>query len=36
VTASTADAKIAAQDAINAALGVLQSAINKSLGIALL
>src|SRR4029453_9107562 len=34
--ASTADAKIAAQDAINAALGVLRSAINKSVGIALL
>jgi hypothetical protein len=36
VTASTADAKIAAQDAINAALGVLRAAINKSVGIALL
>ena len=36
VTASTADAKIAAQDAINAALEVLRSAINKSVGIALL
>jgi hypothetical protein len=35
VTASTADAKIAAQDAINAALGVLRAAINKSVGIAL-
>ena len=36
LTATTADAKIAAQDAINAALGVLQAAINKSVGIALL
>ena len=36
LTASTADAKIAAQDAINAALDVLRSAINKSVGIALL
>jgi hypothetical protein len=36
VTASTADAKIAAQDAINAVLGVLRSAINKSIGVALL
>jgi hypothetical protein len=36
LTVSTADAKIAAQDAINAALGVLGSAINKSIGIALL
>jgi|SRR6516165_5383055 hypothetical protein len=36
LTATTADAKIAAQDAINAALGVLQAAINKSIGIALL
>src|SRR5262249_36123046 len=36
LTATTADAKIAAQDAINAALGVLAAAINKSIGIALL
>jgi hypothetical protein len=36
VTAVKADAKIAAQDAINAAIGVLQDAINKSIGIALL
>lgn len=36
VTATTADAKIAAQDAINAALDVLRTAINKSVGIALL
>jgi hypothetical protein len=36
LTATTADAKIAAQDAINAALGVLGAAINKSIGIALL
>jgi hypothetical protein len=36
LTATTADAKIAAQDAINAALGVLQAAINKSIGFALL
>ena len=36
LTATTADAKIAAQDAINAALGVLRSAINESVGIALL
>jgi hypothetical protein len=35
-TALTADTQIAAQDAINAALGVLRSAINKSIGIALL
>ena len=36
LTATTADAKIAAQDAINAALDVLKTAINKSVGIALL
>ncbi len=36
VTAVKADAKIAAQDAINAAIGVLQDAINKSVGVALL
>lgn len=36
LTATTADAKIAAQDAINAALGVLRAAINQSIGIALL
>lgn len=36
VTAAKADAKIAAQDAINAALEVLRTAINKSVGIALL
>jgi hypothetical protein len=36
VTAVKADAKIAAQDAINAALGVLRAAINQSVGIALL
>ena len=36
VTAAKADAKIAAQDAINAALEVLRTAINKSIGIALL
>jgi hypothetical protein len=36
LTATTADAKIAAQDAINAALGVLRAAINQSVGIALL
>ena len=36
LTATKADAKIAAQDAINAAIGVLQDAINKSVGIALL
>jgi hypothetical protein len=36
VTTSTGDAKIAAQDAINAALDVLKTAINKSVGIALL
>ncbi|HMJ06859.1 MAG TPA: hypothetical protein VK474_11435 [Chthoniobacterales bacterium] len=36
VIAATADAKIAAQDAVNAALGVLRSAINTSIGIALL
>ena len=35
-TATTADGKIAAQDAINAALEVLRAAINKSAGIALL
>jgi hypothetical protein len=36
VTATKADAKIAAQDAINAALEVLRAAINKSVGVALL
>jgi membrane protein involved in colicin uptake len=36
VTAAKADAKIAAQDAINAALTVLRTAVNKSVGIALL
>jgi hypothetical protein len=36
LTATTADGKIAAQDAINAALDVLRAAINKSVGIALL
>jgi hypothetical protein len=36
VAAVKADAKIAAQDAINAALDVLRAAINKSAGIALL
>jgi hypothetical protein len=36
LTATKADAKIAAQDAINAAIGVLQDAINKSVGVALL
>jgi hypothetical protein len=36
VTAAKADAKIAAQDAINAALAVLRTAVNKSVGIALL
>ena len=35
-TATTADGKIAAQYAINAALEVLRAAINKSAGIALL
>ena len=32
-TATTADAKIAAQDAINAALDVLKTAINKSVAL---
>ena len=36
VTATKADAKIAAQDAINAALAVLRTAVNESVGIALL
>jgi hypothetical protein len=36
VTVAKADAKIAAQDAINAAIGVLKDAINQSVGIALL
>jgi hypothetical protein len=36
VTAAKADAKIAAQDAINAALAVLRTAVNESVGIALL
>jgi hypothetical protein len=36
LTATTAHAKIAAQDAINAAQGVLGAAINQSVGIALL
>jgi hypothetical protein len=36
VTATKADAKIAAQDAINAALAVLRKAINDSVGITLL
>jgi zona occludens toxin (predicted ATPase) len=36
VIAATADAKIAAQDAVNAALTVLRGAINTSIGIALL
>lgn len=36
VTATTADAKIAAQDAINAAIGILKDAINQSVGIAVL
>jgi hypothetical protein len=36
VIATKADAKIAAQDAINAALKVLRTAINESVGIAVL
>ena len=36
VLTTKATAKIAAQDAINAALGVLKDAINKSIGLALL
>ena len=36
VIAARADAKIAAQDAVNAAIGVLRGAINTSLGVALL
>ena len=36
ITAARADAKIAAQDAINAALGVLKQAVNSSVGIPLL
>jgi hypothetical protein len=36
VTAAKADAKIAAQDAINAALAVLRTTVNESVGIALL
>ena len=36
VIAAEADARIAAQDAVNAALGVLRSAINTSIGVALL
>ena len=36
ITAARADAKIAAQDAINAALGVLRQAVNSSVGIPLL
>lgn len=36
ITAAKADAKIAAQDAINAALGVLRQAVNSSIGIAIL
>ena len=36
VIAAEADARIAAQDAVNAALGVLRSAINTSVGVALL
>lgn len=36
VIAARADAKIAAQDAINAAIGVLRSAINASIGVPLL
>ena len=35
IIAARADAKLAAQDAVNAALGVLRAAINKSIGIAL-
>jgi hypothetical protein len=33
LTATTSDAKIAAQDAINAALDVLKTAINKSVAL---
>lgn len=36
VVAAKADAKMAAQDAVNAALGVLRSAINTSIGLPLL
>jgi len=36
VTAAKGDAKLAAQDAINAALAVARAAVNKSVGIALL
>lgn len=36
VTMAKADAKIAAQNAINAALGVVRAAINESVGLALL
>ena len=36
VIAANADARLAAQDAVNAALGVLRSAINTSIGVAVL
>ena len=36
ITVAKADAKIAAQDAINSALGVLKGAVNQSIGIPLL
>ena len=36
VITAKADAKLAAQDAVNAALGVLRAAINNSVGVALL
>ena len=33
LVAAVADAKLAAQDAVNAAIGVLRSAINRSIGV---
>lgn len=36
VIAARADAKLAAQDAVNAAVGILRGAINTSIGVALL
>ena len=36
ITMAKADAKIAAQDAINAAVGVLRGAINESIGLVVL
>lgn len=35
IIAARADAKLAAQDAVNAAMGVLRGALNKAIGIAL-